>query len=258
VLTAPLYKKRAELLSKIETFWPLVLEQAPPEIDQYIQPSDSALLLSSLTSLSVRNFEITDAGAGGDPRSIAIALEFSDNEYFEDKVLEKKFWYRRHHDGWSGLVSEPVKIHWKKGKDLTEGLLDLVLKVWEAEQSASGKEALSKAQEALEKKIEGTGMGGVSFFNWFGFIGRRVSKEASDAANKREEARRKGEEVPAVVITEEEEEKEDREMSLEIFPDGDDLAIAVADDLWPGAIKYFSEFAICVGFLRWECRANRL
>lgn len=87
-------------------------------------------------------------------------------------------------------------------------------------------------------------MGGVSFFNWFGFIGRRVSKEVSDAANRREAARRKGEKVPEIPVTEEEEEKEDREMSLEIFPDGDELAIAVAEDLWPGAIKYFSEFTM--------------
>jgi hypothetical protein len=31
-------------------------------------------------------------------------------------------------------------------------------------------------------------------------------------------------------------------MSLEIFPDGDDLAVAITEDLWPGAIKYFSEY----------------
>jgi len=30
-------------------------------------------------------------------------------------------------------------------------------------------------------------------------------------------------------------------MSLEIFPDGEELALAFADDLWPGAIKYFTQ-----------------
>jgi hypothetical protein len=32
-------------------------------------------------------------------------------------------------------------------------------------------------------------------------------------------------------------------MSLEIFLDGDDLAVAITEDLWPGAIKYFSASA---------------
>ena len=36
-------------------------------------------------------------------------------------------------------------------------------------------------------------------------------------------------------------EEDDLGMSLEIFPDGDDLAVAFTEDLWPGAIKYFSE-----------------
>jgi hypothetical protein len=160
--------------------------------------------------------------------------------------LEKKFWYRSARDGWSGLVSEPVKINWKKDKDLTGGLLDLVIKAWEVEQAANGaaakKSGPSDAQKALQKKIEGTGMGGLSFFSWFGFIGRRVTAEMSKEAIKREAARRKGEKVEEdEPVTEEQEDQEDLEMSLEIFPDGDDLAIAIAEDLWPGAIKYFSK-----------------
>lgn len=239
------------MLAKIENFWPLVLEQAPPDIDQFIQPSDSEVLLSSLTNLSVDNFEIS-ANKNGDPRSVAIKFEFSENEYFDNKVLEKKFWYRTAADGWSGLVSEPVKINWKKDKDLTGGLLDLVIKAWEVEQSGNGGAAKSgepnDAQKALQKKIEGTGMGGVSFFSWFGFIGRRVSEEVSKEAVKRDAARRKGEKVADdEPMTEEQEDQEDLEMSLEIFPDGDDLAIAIAEDLWPGAIKYFSKSHNCNG-----------
>lgn len=124
-----------------------------------------------------------------------------------------------------------------------------MIKAWEVEQS--GKGASSKkgepndAQKALMKKIEGTGMGGLSFFSWFGFIGRRVTEEVSKEAIKREAARRKGEKVAEdEPMTEEQEDQEDLEMSLEIFPDGDDLAIAIAEDLWPGAIKYFSKSPI--------------
>ncbi|PSS23190.1 hypothetical protein M430DRAFT_48778 [Amorphotheca resinae ATCC 22711] len=246
-LTQPLYDRRDKTTSQIPNFWPLVLEQAPPDIDQYIQPSDSALLLSSLVNLSVSHFEISTPG--GDPRSVAIRFTFSANEYFEDTVLEKRFWYRRARDGWSGLVSEPVPIRWKKDRDLTGGLLDLVCRAWEAGPVAGG---LSPEQRALKKKIENTGMGGLSFFAWFGFIGRRVSAEESAEATRLErEARgeRKadkalestGEQEQAQDQEEEEEAEDDPGMSLEIFPDGDDLAIAITEDLWPGAIKYFTQ-----------------
>jgi hypothetical protein len=269
-LTTPLYARRHKTVSQIPNFWPLVLEQAPPDIDQYIQPSDSALLLSSLTSLSVRHFQLEETPAG-DPRSVSIRWEFAENEYFEDEVLEKKFWYRRAKDGWCGLVSEPVCIKWKKGKDLTGGLLDLVCKAWEADlprqqehgskssssssSSSSGspsagaeggdaKEAMTTEQKALKKKINQTGMGGLSFFAWFGFIGRRVSAKESEEATRREaerrEGRRQGQKIESPVENEPEE-GEGPGMSLEIFQDGDDLAVAITEDLWPGAIKYFSE-----------------
>jgi hypothetical protein len=236
----------------------LVLEQAPPDIDQYIQPSDSALLLSSLTSLSVRHFQLEDEN--GDPRSVAIRWEFAENEYFEDAVLEKKFWYRRARDGWSGLVSEPVRIRWKKGKDLTGGLLELVCKAWDADQveerlqqegGDNGKrkeQDLTPEQKALKKKIDQTGMGGLSFFAWFGFIGRKVSaRESLEATRKeaeRRDLRKQGQKIESPVEETEDEDKDGPGMSLDIFPDGDDLAVAITEDLWPGAIKYFSEYIL--------------
>lgn len=251
-LTRPLYIRRNKTISQIPNFWALVLEQAPPDIDQYIQPSDSALLLSSLTSLHVSHFELEDSttASGGDPRSVSITWTFSSNEYFEDEKLVKKFWYRKSLGGWSGLVSEPVRIHWKKGKDLTGGLLDMVCDTWDEEQKnkSSGDDEkkaknMTAQQRALEKKMANTSMGGLSFFAWFGFIGRRISEEESEEANAREltrrEARKKGKKVTE---PEDDEDEEDEElgMSLEIFPDGDELAIAITEDLWPGAIKYFT------------------
>lgn len=208
------------------------------------------------------HFEIdTNSKATGDPRSVSIRFEFAENEYFEDKVLEKKFWYRRSKDGWTGLVSEPVPIAWKKDRDLTGGLLDMVCKAWDKESTSNGKAAaergLTAEQKALKKKIENTGMGGLSFFAWFGFIGRKISAEESAAATALEQKRRerrmavkngsKAEEVEDEDEDEEasegegEDEDDDLGMSLEIFPDGDDLAVAFTEDLWPGAIKYFSK-----------------
>ncbi len=248
-LTKPLYEKRAAVVSQIPNFWPLVFEQAPPDIDEYIQPSDSALLLSSLTSLSVDHFEV--GNSDGDPRSVAIKFEFSKNDYFEDEVIEKRFWYRRNKDGWAGLVSEPIDIKWKEGKDLTGGLLSLVKAVWDEEQAAGtngakvkGKE-LTPKQKELKEKIDGIGLGGLSFFAWFGFIGERVSAEESKAATQEEKERRQrrkaGEEVATPTNEAEEDEEDEEDDDLEIFPTGETLALAISDDLWPGAIKYFSK-----------------
>ncbi|KAL2059839.1 hypothetical protein VTL71DRAFT_9994 [Oculimacula yallundae] len=270
-LSAPLYERRSKTVSQIPNFWPLVLEQAPPDIDQYIQPSDSALLLSSLLSISVSHFEAEANTPGGDPRSVSVTWEFAPNEYFLDEKLEKKFWYRRAKDGWCGLVSEPVEIQWKEGKDLTGGLLGLVCKAWEAEKKASAasnagpktngkakKEGLTPEQKILKRKIENTGMGGLSFFAWFGFIGRKISEEESrDATRIEKEKREKREKRKAAKSSSEahesvdedvEEEQdqdgeddEDTDMDLEIFPDGDDLAVSITEDLWPSAIKYFTQ-----------------
>jgi hypothetical protein len=197
----------------------------------------------------VSHFEFEDDNKGGDPRSIAIRWEFSENDYFEDTVIEKKFWHRTAKDGWTGLVSEPVDIRWKKGKDLTNGLLGMVKRVWDEEQAArkSGKEPeATDEQKALMKKIENTGHGGNSFFAWFGFIGRRVSAEESRLAVETEASRRKQRAEGTAVDGEEENEDEEEDESqnqpeYEIFPDGDELAVAINEDLWASAIDYFSK-----------------
>lgn len=254
-LTKPLFEKREKLATQIPNFWPLVLEQAPVDVDQYIAQTDSVVLLSSLTSFSVSRFELEDGGKG-DPRSVSIKMEFSENEYFEDCVLEKKFWYRRTKD-WSGLVSEPVPIKWKPGKDLTGGLLDMAVKVWNQEKandSVNGN-GVTKAkdftpeQKELKKKIERTGSG-ASFFAWFGYQGRHVSAEENlleiEKENEKRQAKAKGEapteeeEDAGMEEDEDDEEEEDDPLALDIFPTGDELAIAFSEDLWPNAIKYFT------------------
>ena len=266
-LTKPLYEKRARIVSQIPNFWPLVLEQAPPDIDEYIQPTDSALLLTSLTNISVSHFEIENGG-NGDPRSVSIRWEFTENEYFEDRVLEKKFWYRRALAGYSGLVSEPVEIRWKEGKDLTDGLLSMVKSVWDEEQQAikngtvsaikKEKKPLNAKQQALKEKIQSVGLGGLSFFAWFGFIGDRISAEESQMANAREAENQRRRKAGQALLPEEDEDEDDdddEEDDLEIFPDGDGLALAITDDLWPGALKYFSKFTVPPP-ISMRCRAN--
>ncbi len=280
-LQAPLYAKRNALIASILHFWRLVVEQAPPEIDTYIQPSDSEVLNACLTNITVERFEIAAAPAAGaagalhangngngtsekapgDPRSLLIRFEFAPNEYFTNDVLEKRFWYRRGKDGWTGLVSEPVRIAWKEGKDMTEGLGDLACDAWEAEKNlrAEGKgdeevRNLPVWRELLERVAAST-PGSLSFFAWWGFRGRLVSKEESELAVQAERERRQG-----ITIGDgralasdgnkgygEEDDDEDIEedgdedaYAHEIFPLGDELAISIAEDLYPAAIKYFS------------------
>ncbi|KAI0007737.1 nucleosome assembly protein [Xylariaceae sp. FL0662B] len=254
-LHKPLYEKREKLIAKIDNFWPVVFEQAPPDIDQYIHPTDSVVLLASLTSISVSRFEIENGGKG-DPRSVSIKMEFAENQHFEDKVLEKKFWYRVSKDGDTALVSEPVPIRWKEGRDLTQGMLDLAVKVWEADKKkgpGSARKIKKEAdytpdEKALREKVS-AGVDGLSFFAWFGFRGLDISEEESRAAieeDRKKRAERAAGKVPELVEAPDEDEDEDEDdeanpFALEIFPDGDELALAISDDLWPGAIKYYTQ-----------------
>lgn len=198
------------------------------------------MLLNHLTGLSVERFELA---SGGDPRSIAIKLTFSENEYFSNQTLEKKFWWRYAKDGWAGHVSEPVKIDWKsKDKDLTQGMLDLVCQVRDAEKKAGKKlDDDAEPKKSLLALMEETGLGGVSFFAWFGFCGRDVSAEQSVEAFKIEQDKRQRRKAGEDVQDDEEEDDDDfDEYETEIFPTADDVAVCIAEDVWPNAIKYFS------------------
>lgn len=250
-LSAPVYAKRHAAIAKIPNFWPLVFEQAPPDIDQFIQPTDSEIFSECLTGLDVTRFElslgpekIVDGSLGGSPRSLCIRFEFAQNDWFTDEALEKRFWYRRANDGWVGLVSEPVKVHWKKGKDMTQGLMDGVIKLWEARKKAGDmkKKDLSE-YTALAKIVDNWNGSNTTFFTWFAFIsGRRwVSAEESAQATKEEAERRRkvnsGEKVESPGMSED----DGLEQEVEVHEAGDDLATMIAEDLWPSAIKYFSE-----------------
>lgn len=283
-LSQPFHKKRADLAARIPGFWPLVFEQAPPDVDQFIQPSDSAVLATCLTGFSVERFECKggpDAFTAalknqdevseelvGEPRSISLRFEFKENEWFEDKVIEKKFWFRRSLEGsgddasvWEGRVSEPVKIHWKPGKDLSDGLTDAACVLWEAQKTnglldakdhsdAKAKDdevkklpEYAKLVELVDKSTEGS----QSFFTLFGYHGPWVSTEQDKTTRKVEKDRRtnppSGPHPDADAEDGDEEDLDEMptHLAVEIFPDGEELALALAEDVWPNAIKYFLE-----------------
>lgn len=275
ILTQPIFADRTKLVEKIPHFWTIVFEEATEEIDRFIQPCDTDAL-STLQTLHVSRFDISlDAPGVGEPRSVKLTFTFGENSWFEDRVLEKTFWYRLSRTGYTGLVSEPVRIRWKSGKDLTEGLLDESCRLFEIETDIKkferhpeqGHDTLQKLDELkasrhalverLEHRLKNTQQDAISFFAWFGYRGRNVSAEESAGVVRNDINRRKhkkggnengsadnvmlddyeaesaASKVPLVIDT--------SELDHEIFPAGEELAVAISDDLYPGAVKYFSQ-----------------
>ncbi|CAG8051721.1 unnamed protein product [Penicillium salamii] len=274
-LMAPLLAKRSEIINMPEVqpeFWMRVLASAPPEIDEYILPTDAAALGESLKNLTVERFEL-DAQGNGEPRSLRFTFEFKggdENNFFTNEKLVKEFYWRQEitksKSGrtrtWEGLVSEPVRINWKKDADLTKGLLDAACDLAEAEKKKGGDRKKLPEFAALVKKVEETEAEaanaeeeeddeedmpspvGVSFFAFFGYRGRDVSAAKSQESAKEIEARwakvQNGEDISEAGDSDDEDEEEDDGFEdAEIFPDGDDLAVAIAEDLWPDALNYY-------------------
>jgi hypothetical protein len=205
-----------------------------------------------------------------------------ENPYFTNAQLVKEFHYRtkitktpkgkRH--VWEGYVSTPVRINWKKDGDLTKGLLDAACDLYEAEQKKAGvdrttlpeyEKLVTKLEEAEaendallgdddEEADDENVPSGLSFFNWFGYRGNSVTAEESAQAEKEEAERwqkiENGEKVDDDGDDEDEDEDDefdDDEESLsavEIFPDADDIANTLAEEVWPNALKYYGTFSL--------------
>lgn len=280
-LLAPLYEKRDEqIIKNAPDFWVRVFASSPAEIDEYILPLDAQVLGETLQNLKIERFEMK--GNEGEPRSLRFIFDFKENDWFSNKQIIKDFYWRtqivKTESGksrtWEGLVSEPVRINWKsEAKDVTKGLLGATVDLFEAEKKNAGKkraelpeyEALvNKIQavesEALDKEAEENedddeedmdpaSPVGVSFWNWFGYRGRDVSAEESEKATKEDNERfakiLKGEKVEGEDDEDDDEDDEDYIDDLEdaeAFEDGQDLAIALAEDLYADAISYYGMF----------------
>lgn len=217
------------------------------EVDGFIQAQDSRIFAESLLSIKVTRPEIDDPK--GSPRSLTIDFEFKPNDDFEDTILSKTFWYRRSSDNEVGLVSEPVKISWKKGKDLTEGLTDGAVALWEARKKTGDMAGKGLPEyTALKEKVENLSGANTSFFTFFGWVSSRrwVSKEESEKANQvhqeKRAARQRGEKVEEAEDEKEDDEDEEYgDSEVEVHEAGEHLAITIAEDIWPNAIKFFSQ-----------------
>lgn len=282
----PIYEKRNALITSQELqdndFWPRVFANAPAEIDEYILPSDAAIISDCLSNLTIERFEV-DANGQGEPRSVRLIFDWSthpddeENPYFENTRLVKDLYWRKQvtktakgkRRTWEGYVSDPVRINWKEGQDPTKGLLDAACDLFEAEQKDKSvdrtklpeyEKLVNKIQEAEvealtaddddeadDNPLAARSPAGMSFFAFFGYRGRDVSAEQSKAAEKEEEERwakiEKGEEVEEDADDEDEDdlEEEDSLEAAEIFPDAEQLTVSIAEDLWPGALKYYGK-----------------
>jgi hypothetical protein len=221
-----------------------VFGSGPEEIQQFFSPDDLALL-AFLKSFSVERYQINSADKG-EPRSLRFTFEFAPNKFLQDTKLVKDFEYQPRKDGPGSLVSKPVSIKWmSKKQDLTHGLLDAAVELYNAEEALQLKsgddvidivdrESLWQHEKLREKlvKLDEDEEKQPSFFNWFGFRGAvnpAVSKKA--AAN--------GAGGAGGADGEDEEDDVEEMLEVEIFPAGEEVAIALAEELWTDAMDYF-------------------
>ncbi|KAL8711753.1 MAG: hypothetical protein Q9220_003924 [cf. Caloplaca sp. 1 TL-2023] len=238
IATRPKLLERATAIQAIPGFWSTVIDEAPVEIDQRIQPRDVPAL-SCLVRLDAERFEILDA-EHGEPRSIKLSFTFKPNVWFHDESIEKRFYWRTSDNGSSGLVSDPVKIHWRD-HDLTEGLLEVAANLWEKEKELKANGQTSEDMKAtaeyktLVEKIQRTPQDAISFFGLFGYRGHHISAQKSFDATKTQQNLTKGAEQGR-----EAEEESSPLPDTEIYPHGGEVAVAVCEDLYPGATQYFT------------------
>ena len=237
----PLYKKRKVLLNRIPGFWPTVFGSGPEDLQQFFSTDDLALG-AFLTSFSVERYQIKSAEEG-EPRSLRFTFEFAPNEFIVDTEIVKEFEYQPREDGPGSLVSRPVPIKWKsKKQDLTKGLLDAAVELYNAEdalQLRNGdkvvdiveRESLWQHEKLREKliKLDEDEDNQPSFFNWFGFRGavnpappKKAPENGADGDDE-----------------DDYEEEVDEMLEVEIFPAGEEIAITLAEDLWTDAMDYF-------------------
>lgn len=201
--------------------------------------------MAAIRDFRVERYQITSE-TQGEPRSLRFTFEFDDNEHFDACTLVKEFEYRPSENGPGDLVSKPVPIKWKNKKDLSKGMLTMAVELEAAEEAMKmkngGKEIdlvereglwqYEKLREAIEKSATADD-DEPTFLNWFGFRGA-VERRAEKVEEKKENGDVEAEE-------EDDEDLEDGLLDVEIFPAGEDVAIALAEELFPEAIDIFSE-----------------
>lgn len=266
LMTKDTLAARQNTINKIPGFWAVVFDHASTELEAAITSDDLEVFANALKGIEVLRPEIPASAHPsqlglqhfGEPRSVTIRFHFSENEWIADSVLEKTFFYRYGKDGSAGLVSEPVRVNWKPGKDLTEGLTDAAYNFWAAQKQDPAQQLdgvvageARKARDAAARKIpeykaladllETAAKGAVSFFNFFSYRGRWTSAAESAEAKAELLARRQAAANGGALDNEDEDDEDEDfpEEGVETFPAGHECAVAIAEDIFPSAIDYF-------------------
>lgn len=271
LMHAPIFAQRQKTIERIPGFWATVFDNAAIELEGAVTSKDSEVFAAALTNLTVSRPEIpsgakpTDSGIEkfGEPRSINITFHFKQNEWFTDSALSKTFYWRRSKDGTTSLVSDPIKINWKQGKDITNGLTDAAYALWVAQKKGNQldgvyegeihkkRDAAAKAlpeyktlAALLEKEYseEAEAAGATSFFNFFSYRGRWISAAENAEAFAEVKAKRAAALAGEDDDDEDEDDEEDFEIAeedVETFAPGHEIALNIADDIFVDAINYF-------------------
>ncbi|KAI1176565.1 hypothetical protein F4777DRAFT_263629 [Nemania sp. FL0916] len=273
LMSRAIFEARQRTIAKIPSFWAVTFDNAAAELEAAVTPADLEVFSAALTAVEVTRPEIpasaspSDVGLDkfGEPRSLCFTFRFSENEWFSDPVLTKTFYFRYGADGSAGLVSEPVKVHWKSSdKDLTKGLGDAALEFWRAQKAdpsqqldgvlanaaRHARDAAAKkmpAYKALAARLEDNAEGIVSFFNFFSYRGRWISAAEHVEAKAKLLAKRQAAISGSEMDEDEDDDDEDEdftEEAVETFPAGHEVAVTLAEDIFPNAIDYFMGTAI--------------
>lgn len=269
LMTKDILAARQSTITKIPGFWAVVFDHASSELEAAITGSDLEVFAKALKGIEIGRPEIpASANAAqvglehfGEPRSVTIRFHWAENEWFSDAVLEKSFFYRYGKDGSAGLVSDPIRVNWKPGKDLTEGLTDAAYAFWAAQRQNPAEQQLDgvlvgdarKARDAaarqlpeykaLADRLEAATNGAISFFNFFSYRGRWTSAAESVEARAELQAKRQSAlEGRGGLEEDDDEDDEDEdfpEEDVETFPAGHEVAVSIAEDIFPSAIEYF-------------------
>ncbi|KAI1325144.1 hypothetical protein F5Y16DRAFT_378945 [Xylariaceae sp. FL0255] len=273
LMTKDIFTARQKTIAKIPSFWAVTFDNASSELEATVTPKDLEVFSKALTQIEVRRPEIpagakpSDMGIDkfGEPRSLQFTFHFAPNEWIADKALTKTFYFRYGKDGSAGLVSEPIKINWKSAdKDLTQGLSDAALAFYQAQKGNASqqleavlensarhaRDAAAKEMpeyKVLAKKLEDNTQGALSFFNFFSYRGRWISAAEHSTAKAELLAKRKAAEAGEDMDEDDDEDEDEEdftEEAVETFPAGHEVAVTLAEDIFPNAIDYFMDNTI--------------
>jgi len=107
-LRSPYFEKREVQTEKIPHFWAWVLLNHP-QFSCLLSETDEKIFMTYLTKLVVKDVEKEATG-------FSINFHFSENEYFENKVLSRTF--AMGEDG--EQLFSGTEIKWKEGQELTK------------------------------------------------------------------------------------------------------------------------------------------